>query len=117
MEVNGEYMAASPTVGGGRHARPPPLARAVCQLFDSGADMMGCKTRRCAGGVGVVCCCCDWKWAWVERRPGEKGGLVMAVETVAWSQRGCLTCAGSAPVRRRFLQMRNAVEEGVGGCR
>jgi hypothetical protein len=44
MEVNGEYMAASSTVGGGRHAKPPPLARAVC-----------CRTGRGAGGVGVVC--------------------------------------------------------------
>jgi hypothetical protein len=55
MEVNGEYMAASSTVGGGRHARPPPLARAVCQSFASGADIMSCRTARGAGGVGVVC--------------------------------------------------------------
>jgi hypothetical protein len=52
MEVNGEYMAASSTVGGGRHARPPPLAWTVCQLFDSGADMMSCRATR---GVGVMC--------------------------------------------------------------
>jgi hypothetical protein len=55
MEVNGEYMAASSTVGGGRHARPPPLACAVCQLFASGTDMMSCKATRRAGGVDVVC--------------------------------------------------------------
>jgi hypothetical protein len=55
MEVNGEYMAASSTVGGGRHAKPPPLARAVCQLFVSGADIVSCRTGRGAGGVGVVC--------------------------------------------------------------
>jgi hypothetical protein len=51
MEVNGEYMAASSTVGGGRHARPPPFARAVCQLPASGPDMTGCRRTRRTGGV------------------------------------------------------------------
>jgi hypothetical protein len=95
MEVNGEYMAASSTVGGGRHARPPPLARAVCQLFVSGADIEGSRTGRSAAG---------WVWYAGARRErrlghlGRSGRLAMAVETVAWSRRR-IARVGEVPVR------------------
>jgi hypothetical protein len=38
MDVKGEYGRASSTVGGGRYARPPPLA--LCQLPFMGVDMV-----------------------------------------------------------------------------
>jgi hypothetical protein len=51
METNGEYMAASSTVGGGRYASPPPLA--LCQLpFTYSAMVVAGKAQR--GGCGGI---------------------------------------------------------------
>jgi hypothetical protein len=49
MEVKGEYMAASSTVGGGRYARPPPLA--LCQFPLLRPDMVASEVAQCERGL------------------------------------------------------------------
>jgi hypothetical protein len=80
MEVKGEYMAASLTVGGGRKAIPPPLA--LCQSPFSCNAMVSVQD---AGGVLEVWDCLGVGegvpryvvvWLWRQRLAPHRNGRV-----------------------------------------